>query len=112
LARSMMFPDRRATISKSQAVDNPVGYTHLVSGGGVLASPGSLIRTNKLDIESQNEVGTPANRLKVDLVGATGKPTGLDLDRRAGEAVGDVEAKGVFQIGNIGVELKLNPARR
>jgi RTX calcium-binding nonapeptide repeat (4 copies) len=93
-------PSSGNDIKLTGLIDNPVGYTHLISdGGGVLATPGSLVRTNKLDIESQNEVGTSANRLKVDLVDIVGASTGLNID-----AQGQVwlDLRGVLRDPNVG----------
>jgi len=62
-------------------IDNPIGTTTFVNqGGSVLSGIGnSLIRTNKLVIDSGNNVGSSFLRLKVDLVTSEGLPTDSDI---------------------------------
>jgi hypothetical protein len=74
-------PQSTNVIKLTGQIDNPVGIVQLTNqGGGIVANPGSLVRTNTLLVQSEKDVGSSAARLKTDLVRSQGKPTHLNIN--------------------------------
>src|SRR5205085_8214281 len=83
-------PPAPPTLTINGVIENPIGTTRIVSANGNIVSthnrangdddPTSLVRTNILDVETQNgSIGTAANRINVDVVDSGNVPAATDF---------------------------------
>ena len=76
-----LTPQSSADILIGGKIDNPIGTTSFVDqGGNVLAGVNSLVRTNKLVVDTGNNVGSSLLRLKVELVESVNRTADININ--------------------------------
>ncbi|HEY9110140.1 MAG TPA: hypothetical protein VIN58_25960, partial [Roseateles sp.] len=64
-------------------IDNPIGCTAITTGGSIVSgSAAQKLRSNTAALKADDDIGTPASRLNVELVASSGRET--DLNAQAG----------------------------
>src|SRR5262249_34666132 len=69
---------RSSNLFLAGPVENPIGTTRIVNARGDIlpVGPGTIVRTESLDIEATGSIGTLAHRINVELVESVDLATG------------------------------------